>query len=547
MDTRAEGGRTAAQAGWRASAYNICAFEDGSDVPVVANLYAGTMGICPDYALVSQLDSLGENHPAIRALAARGIIVDFDERERLRRLWADQQTALPTKQKRIKLTICPTMGCNFDCPYCFQEHHAGHMTEATQDHVAALVDRLLEASGAEELVVVWYGGEPLLAMDVMERLSRLMNDACVKHSAGYRASLYTNGYLLDCDAARRLFRNRVKSVRVTLDGLGGTHDATRHLCGGGPTFERIMENLSRPLPFAVEVRMNVHTGNIDQLEEVRSLIAQVAEASGNRLLVHEAEVFDTELSHARGDAPKLLGADDVKRLSLLRMNMGLHGARAHRCFAQDPYSLCIDEAGRLYSCSAVLALPDQAFGDVATWDPFDTDATAACPHNRAYFLRESLPENDPECLECLWLPTCVGGCPWLRRQGKRDCVPWKDDPQGFVIAQYGRMGEKVRDERLTPADVGKIAAPILKKYGVARAWVYGSVARGDAHVASDVDMIVEMPPGEYLGYRLFDLRRELREALGRKLDLHTPPNAHTIQSVARVIERTKVLVFGAEP
>ena len=56
-------------------------------------------------------------------------------------------------------------------------------------------------------------------------------------------------------------------------------------------------------------------------------------------------------------------------------------------------------------------------------------------------------------------------------------------------------------------------------------------------------MIVEMPPGRYLGYRLFDLRRDLREALGCKLDLHTPPNAHTILSVARVIERTKVLVY----
>ena len=87
--------------------------------------------------------------------------------------------------------------------------------------------------------------------------------------------------------------------------------------------------------------------------------------------------------------------------------------------------------------------------------------------------------------------------------------------------------------------------PLLKKYGVARAWVYGSIAQGTANSQSDVDMVVEMPEGHYLGYRLFDLRRELKQALGRRLDLHTPPNAHTNGSVARAIEKTKVLVYSA--
>ena len=91
-------------------------------------------------------------------------------------------------------------------------------------------------------------------------------------------------------------------MRITLDGLGAIHDATRCLRGGAPTFERIIDNLSRPLPFAVEVRMNVHAGNIAQVEELRERISSIAEDTGNRTLVHEAEVFDTELSHARDDA-----------------------------------------------------------------------------------------------------------------------------------------------------------------------------------------------------------------------------------------------------
>ena len=114
-----------------------------------------------------------------------------------------------------------------------------------------------------------------------------------------------------------------------------------------------------------------------------------------------------------------------------------------------------------------------------------------------------------------------------------------------MLAQYRRLGEKQRDSSLTPALVRETAAPILKKWGVRRAWVYGSVALGRAQTGSDVDMIVEMPPGEYLGFGIVDLRYALSQALRRKVDLHTPPNEASTRSVARIIERTKVLVYDS--
>ena len=131
----------------------------------------------------------------------------------------------------------------------------------------------------------------------------------------------------------------------------------------------------------------------------------------------------------------------------------------------------------------------------------------------------------------------------MRHKGKRDCVPWKDDPEGFVLGQYRRIGEKRRDSILTPELVGKTAAPLMKRWGVNRAWVYGSVALGSARAGSDVDMIVEMPPGKYLGYGIIDLKYELSQALGRKVDLHTPPNDSSTVAVARHIERTRVLIY----
>ena len=65
----------------------------------------------------------------------------------------------------------------------------------------------------------------------------------------------------------------IKSAQITLDGIGEAHDATRHLTGGGSTFECITENLrTLKIPFKVSVRHNVHKGNTDQVPELRALI-----------------------------------------------------------------------------------------------------------------------------------------------------------------------------------------------------------------------------------------------------------------------------------
>lgn len=535
--------QTAAQAGWKPSRYSICAAAEKQDAFILANLFAGTMGrYSPsEVEMLGRLEALPEDHPLVKRFADNGLIVRFDERDRLQAMSRRDAEAAPV----IRMTICPTMACNFDCPYCFQKHRTGKMTEQVQDQVAALADRLFAASGAEELAILWYGGEPLLAPEVMERLTRLLNHVCTKYSAGLRARIVTNGYLMDGETARLLSRLRVKHARITLDGTGDTHNATRHLAGGGGTFDRILENLSRPLPFSVEVRFNVHAGNRPEADMLRERMERIAAESGNRIIFREAEVFETDLSLARSDAPELLSADEVKEISLQRENLSFRGARGRRCAAQKPYNVCIDECGRLYACSAVLAEPEHAFGNAADWDPADPDTTADAPKERKWFLEDSLPRNDPECMDCLWLPVCGGGCAHLRRKGRRDCVPWKDDPEGFVLAQYRRKGEKQRDSRLTPALVGETAAPILKKWGVRRAWVYGSVALGRAQTGSDVDMIVEMPQGEYLGFGIVDLRYALSQALGRKVDLHTPPNEGSTRSVARIIERTKVLVYDS--
>lgn len=60
---------------------------------------------------------------------------------------------------------------------------------------------------------------------------------------------------------------------------------------------------------------------------------------------------------------------------------------------------------------------------------------------------------------------------------------------------------------------------VCERYGVASLEVFGSVARGQDRIDSDVDLLYVLKPGTRLGFRLFDLEDELAALFGRPVDL----------------------------
>ena len=65
----------------------------------------------------------------------------------------------------------------------------------------------------------------------------------------------------------------------------------------------------------------------------------------------------------------------------------------------------------------------------------------------------------------------------------------------------------------------------MRQHGVVHAGVFGSVARGDDRAGSDVDFLVQFEQGRTL-LDLAGLQAELREALGRDVDVATRNSLH---------------------
>lgn len=443
-----EKGRTASEAGWHVSRYNLMAKVPDSKYTAIANLYKGN---CAEYTpiemyLLSVIEELDEHHPIIERFVRRGVIANFDERAALEMMGR----AACASVRGIGLTICPTMGCNFNCPYCFEDHFAGKMAPEVQDDVVALAERMLDASYSKDISVTWFGGEPLLATEIIESLSGRLMELAEKRGGEYQAGIVTNGYLLTQEMVDMLVRCKVDSAQVTIDGLGATHDATRRLANGGPTFERITSNLRNvKIPFRVDIRHNVHEGNKSEMDELEAFIKTLAEESGNDLMYYPAPVTGSDAADNRGEQVGLLCGSDASEVGIRQEAYRFRRGRGHYCGAHNIWSVGIDERGNLQKCWEAVDKPAISFGTAHDWDPKDPIATASNPDNLTMYLNTACPVPDDECRECVWLPMCAGGCPHKRLFSGRECVGFKDDPEAYVLALHARIGEE-KEEKPEP-------------------------------------------------------------------------------------------------
>lgn len=119
--------------------------------------------------------------------------------------------------------------------------------------------------------------------------------------------------------------------------------------------------------------------------------------------------------------------------------------------------------------------------------------------------------------------------------------------------KQGYIKELIRENICGKGDVLSIDAirliilPIVRKYDVSRAALFGAYARGDATGGSDVDFLIEsdsiMNMEDYLG-----LQEALKSALGKNVDIVMSDalqsdNTRAAKKIIDNIEREKVIVY----
>lgn len=94
---------------------------------------------------------------------------------------------------------------------------------------------------------------------------------------------------------------------------------------------------------------------------------------------------------------------------------------------------------------------------------------------------------------------------------------------------------------MTTAAIEKTIAEYFKTQPVLKAWIFGSYSRGEQRPDSDVDILIVLDPSEPVGMKFFGMYEDLKELLGRNVDLVTE---RSLAPFARAsVERDRKLVY----
>ncbi len=285
-----------------------------------------------------------------------------------------------------------TRDCNLACAYCFAGAKARE--RLTYERGLDAIDRALALAREldEPLEVSFFGGEPLLEWELVERLAREARARADAALVPLSLQVTTNGLLLDDERLRALTELDVH-VALSLDGAREAHDRLRVNLGGRGSYDQVARALDRllqrGLPFDVISVVDPRT--IDLLAQgVRELLDRGVERltlnlnwgaawSSERLELlsreYESVAALVVAWFRRGRAVVVQPFDSA----LVRLARAEEGPIT-RCGAGER-SFALAPSGRLYGCARAVG-EDTGAHAIGTLDRW-ADATSRARSGRA--------------------------------------------------------------------------------------------------------------------------------------------------------------------
>lgn len=313
----------------------------------------------------------------------------------------------------LTLIVAPTLRCNFGCEYCYVDLNANKMTPEARLRLAKFFDRKLPEGKPAE--IVWTGGDPSLAMDVVEDVSRHFLESCERKNSSYLASLITNGYLLHDQMRERLRQSQVTNIQISIDGSREFHDASRCLPNGKPTYDRCMDNVEATCDeFRIFLRINVDVKNRAAIPDLLDDLER--RGLKERLYIYFAHVDDVNANSSGYHDFCLTAPEYAKVEAALVRDAVTRGFKiGGRVFTNPASTFCganssnyfvVDSKANLLKCYLDFGQADtEGIGHIDE----DGQEIVTNRYNLIKWLGWD-PFEIPECRDCKVLPMCMGGC-----------------------------------------------------------------------------------------------------------------------------------------
>ena len=309
----------------------------------------------------------------------------------------------------LGLTIVTSLGCNFDCPYCFESKHPSIIDDEVREAILQLLDDKLSSIGSFN--VCWYGGEPLIGKHALLKLSDDFIERCDANQVQYSARIITNGYLLDEQTCEQLRDRRIGLAQITIDGPPEIHNRMRPLASGGGSFERILNNLRHAVNYLnIAIRINVDEENFHRAEELLQILA--GEGFSGKLTVYVAQIVGANnlaapaASYSRCHLTRPGFARVEQEFANVAARYGFTTTKLPTptgapCTAVRSNEFVIGSKGELYKCFESVGNQLEVIGDIRNYRE---------SNGRLQKWLKYDPFSNDECRGCIALPVCMGGC-----------------------------------------------------------------------------------------------------------------------------------------
>lgn len=325
----------------------------------------------------------------------------------------------------LKITIAPTYACNMKCDYCFQhDKNEIIMSKSMADKIYDSIVHII--SKYKSIVISWFGGEPLLALESISYLSKRLIEFCDANDILYNAEMITNGTLLTLDVAEVLVSLRVREMQITLDGT--EHDKTRKMKNGTSSYRTIIENIAHATDlFAVVVRSNVTEENVPGIKKmIDELMLEYHLTNKVYFSFYPVSSFDGK-SAKNCSFKKFCGwdvfASDLVDLihHILKYEDSHFVANLYQMPSSVPCEaifkdvVCFDAYGDIYKCSLAMQNEHLKIGNINE-SKIEDILNHGDQNGWLTF------EWSDECKSCNFLPMCHSGCFFSRRVSGKDKI-----------------------------------------------------------------------------------------------------------------------------
>lgn len=308
--------------------------------------------------------------------------------------------------KTLHFIIATTKACNYKCYYCFEAKHISNekMTHETMDDVVNfIIKKCKERPEANDLLLQWFGGEPLLYQEPIRYITSKLKEYTANKKISIRGHITTNGRLFTPDVIDNMVNNYcIKSVQITLDGL--PKDYARIKGCSEKDFSTVINNIKYAQDkLDIKIRLNLK----DNLQSLKSLIEYIDQEK-LRVRVSILHIWDTTQDNSTyhskykeytynynqlvqyimdNSYTYLMG--DISKVQRKRMS----------CKANVDWQYVIDIYGNLYRCVEKITEPKYSIGNIKDG--------VTNPDMEDLFIENLLYEK---CKSCAFLPQCLGKC-----------------------------------------------------------------------------------------------------------------------------------------